>query len=97
MPKAYQLTLTEKQREELVTARNTHSKPYVRERASAILQVADGKSIRQVAQSGLLQRRRPEPVSEWIKRYLAEGLNGLMIKPGRGRKPSFFPSGQERG
>lgn len=91
MPAAYKLGLTEEQIAELEFARRRHPKPYVRERAAAILKVSAGNSIRQVALKGLLRRRRPETVKEWINRYLAEGLAGLLIRPGRGRKPVFSP------
>jgi transposase len=87
-----EVNLTTKQRNELSWAREHHEKPYVRERAAGILKVADGQSVRQVALHGLLKSHEPETVSEWIKRYLSEGLEGLLIKPGRGRKPAFFPS-----
>ena len=96
MPRAYQLTLSEEQRAELKKARNTHPKAYVRERAAAILKVADGQSVRQVALHGLLKPREPETVSGWIARYLAEGVKGLLVRPGAGRKPAFSPSEQGR-
>jgi transposase len=28
-----------------------------------------------------------QPVNSWIKRYLADGIEGLKTKPGQGRKP----------
>jgi transposase len=87
----YELTLTTEQRAELEWARDHHAKSYVREPAAAILKVAGGQSIRQVALDGLLKRREPETVKEWIVRYMAEGLDGLLVKPGRGRKPAFSP------
>ncbi len=90
MPAAYKLGLTEEQIAELEFARRRHPKPYVRERAAAILKVSAGNSIRQVALKGLLRRRRPETVREWINRYLAEGLAGLLIRPGRGVSPHLI-------
>ena len=86
-----QVNLTTNQCNELLWARDHHEKPHVRERAAAILKVADGQSVRQVALYGLLKRHEPETVSEWIRRYLSEGIGGLLIRPGRGRKPAFFP------
>ncbi|MFQ6101667.1 MAG: helix-turn-helix domain-containing protein [Anaerolineae bacterium] len=91
MPAPYKLELSDEQKAELEEARRRHPKAYVRERAAAILKVAAGESIRQVALKGLLRRREPETVKGWIDRYLAEGLAGLEVKPGRGRKPVFFP------
>jgi len=88
------IELTSEQRRELEYTRDHHKKPYVRERASAILKIADGLSGRQVALSRLLKRRDPDSVYTWFHRYQAEGLAGLMIKPGRGCKPAFSPSAQ---
>lgn len=53
--------------------------------AIAILQIADGKLIGEVAAYGLLRRRQDETVSTWVHCYLKEGLPGLAIQPGRGR------------
>lgn len=86
------IELTPEQRRELEYTRDHHEKPYVRERASAILKIADGLSGRQVALSGLLKQRDPDSVYTWVYRYQAEGLAGLVIRPGRGRKPAFSPS-----
>lgn len=47
--------------------------------------------MRQVAAKGLLQTHTEEAVSEWIDRYLEEGLTGLEVRKGRGRKPAFSP------
>jgi hypothetical protein len=97
MPKAYQLQLDDRQLSELVDLRDHHQKPYVRERAAAIIKVGAGQSIRQVALHGLLRSYEPEVISEWIRRYLAEGPHGLLIRKGRGRKPVFSPSERGRG
>jgi hypothetical protein len=32
-----------------------------------------------------------------VHRYLSEGLEGLVIRPGRGRKAAFSPSDKGRG
>ncbi|MFQ5796430.1 MAG: helix-turn-helix domain-containing protein [Candidatus Bipolaricaulia bacterium] len=89
MPKPLEITLTKEQRRELEVVRDSHEKPYVRERAAAILKIADDWSGRQVAHHGLLKRRQPDTVYEWVQRWRAEGLHGLLLKPGRGRKPAF--------
>ncbi len=91
MAKPLVLVLTDSQRLELERMRDTHPLPYFRERAAALLKVADGQSARQVAEHGLLKQRYHETVAEWVKRYQAKGLAGLAIKPGRGRKPAFSP------
>lgn len=92
MPSPLVLVLSSTQFEELKWARDKHPLPYVRERAAALLKIAGGSSGRAVARSGLLKPRWPDTVYRWVKRYKAEGLKGLLVKPGRGRKPAFSPS-----
>ena len=59
-------------------------------RAWAILLVADGKSLaaagRQVGLSTLRIRK-------WVKRFLKDGLSGLLDAKRSGRPPTFSPSG----
>ncbi len=92
MPKRLILELSATQRAQLEAARDHDHLPYVRERAAAILKVAEGQSGRAVARYGLLRPHWPDTVYEWIKRFMAEGIPGLRVRPGRGRKPAFFPS-----
>ena len=92
MPKPLTIELTPEQRRELEYARDHYEKPYVRERVCAILKIADGMSGRHVALHGLLKERDPDTVYGWFHSYEAKGLAGLIIKPGRGRKPAFSPS-----
>ncbi|MBI1876826.1 MAG: helix-turn-helix domain containing protein [Chloroflexi bacterium] len=68
-------------------------KAYLGKRARAILQVAAGEPIEQVVQPARIRVHRAT-VSAWVQRYLAEGIEGLKVKPGRGRKPAFSPLGQ---
>jgi len=63
----------------------------MRERAAAMLKIAEGTAPRQVALNGLHKPRQPDTVYDWVKRYLDEGIDGLVIKPGRGRKPAYSP------
>ncbi|MEJ5315357.1 MAG: helix-turn-helix domain-containing protein [Anaerolinea sp.] len=92
MAKRLRLTLTAEQRRELEHIRDHHKKAYMRERAAALLKIADGQSARQVARQGLLKERDPDSVYAWFHAYEKEGVKGLEIKPGRGRKPAFSPS-----
>jgi len=69
--------LTDAQRTALRDAMRTDPRPYFRERCSALLQIADGASIRQVAQTGLLRPRRPHTVAGWLDAYERDGLRGL--------------------
>ena len=97
MPPKREVELTQQQQEELERARAGHGKAYVREAAAAILKVAAGQSVRQVALGGLLRPRDPESVSKWINRYQTGGIAGLLVSEGRGRKASFSPSKSSRG
>ncbi|NDJ23712.1 helix-turn-helix domain-containing protein [Nostoc sp. B(2019)] len=87
-----ELRLSMGQRQQLEKVRAQHRLPYMRERAAALLKVADGYSGRQVAMNLLLKRRQADTIYKWIKRYQAQGIAGLQNQPGRGRKPAFFPS-----
>jgi len=85
------VTLTAAQHAELVGLRDHHPKPYVRERAAAILKVAAGRSAAWVAAEGLLRPHHPETIAAWVARYRRAGAAGLLVRPGRGRKPAFSP------
>ena len=91
MPKRRYFTPTEAQKKELETVRDSHEKPYLREKASALLKIAGEHSPHAVALHGLLKRRKPETVYEWLDRYESEGIKGLFVRKGRGRKPAFSP------
>jgi transposase len=91
MPKLITICLTQESQDQLKQIRDTHKCPYMRERATAILKISEGISGRQVALNGLLKRRKPDTVYDWVKRYRSEGIAGLKVKPGRGRKPAYSP------
>jgi len=96
MAQPLRVDLSEEQRDELIDVRDCHDKPYMREKAAAVLKVAgppdgDGQSARQVALSGLLRERRPNTVRDWIHAYKEEGIEGLIVEDGRGQKPTFSP------
>ena len=92
-----QVELSTQQTQELCQARDHHSKPYIRVKAAAILKVTSGMSMRAVAPHGLLKPVAEETVSRWVQTYLSEGIDGLLVKKGRGRKPAFSPSGTASG
>jgi transposase-like protein len=68
--------------------RCTTLKAGLAKRARAVLLRYEGVSISQISRTVGLRRRF---VEKWIKRFKAEGIEGLSDRPGRGRKP-FFPS-----
>jgi hypothetical protein len=83
--------LTPRQRRALTRLRDRHPAPHLREKAAALLKVADGWEIRDVAARGLLRPRSRNTVAGWLRRYEARGLAGLEVRKGRGRKPAFSP------
>jgi Helix-turn-helix domain len=85
------LALTETEEQELSHLRDHAPKPYLRERAAALLKVADGQSAASVARHGLLRPRKPDTIYAWLDRLLIDGIDGLTIQSGRGRKPAFSP------
>ncbi len=92
MANPLQIELTASERIELEHLRDTGVKAYLRERAAAILKIADGMSARAVAHHGLLKRRKQQTVCGWVQRYQVEGIKGLTLHQGRGRKAAFSPS-----
>ena len=95
MAKRHKLHLSDEQLQELRHLRDTGEPAYLRERAAAVLKIAAGTSPHKVAQSGLLKRRKPDTVYEWLRRYREQGIQGLQHKPGKGRKPAFAPLSEE--
>src|SRR6266516_2001487 len=88
----FSVSLTPAQVQELEYARDHHALAYVRVKVAGILKVKQGHSLRQVAKSGLLKPVRRETVKAWVVRYQHEGIAGLVVKAGRGRKPAFSPA-----
>lgn len=57
-------------------------------RAQAVLLVAEGLPLSHTGKAvGLTERH----VRQWVKRFQKERMDGLLDRPGRGRKPSFSP------
>ena len=79
------------EQKELELVGDNHEKAYMREKASAILQIAEGKSGLEVARKGLLKPRRKNTIYDWVKRYQQDGIAGFLVKSGRGRPSSFSP------
>ena len=87
---------SQEQLAQLEQASKHHPKPYVREKCAALLKLGQGRSCREVGQTGLLTRHAGDTLAHWAARYQQEGLEGLLVQTGRGRKPAFSPSGPER-
>lgn len=91
MPKRIMITVSDEDRATLERWSRQPPKPYLRERARAILLVAGGMPVYQVAQRLRLRIHR-NAVRDWVQRFVNEGVTGLKIREGRGRKPAFSPS-----
>jgi hypothetical protein len=97
MPKPIELTLSANERRELERLRDTSPKPYLRERTSALLKIAAGHSGREVALDLGMRPRQADTIYSWVHRYRLDGVAGLLIQPGRGRKPAFSPAASDCG
>ena len=85
-----EVLLSQELREELIQARDHHEKAFVRVKAAAILKAAEGIALKEIAQHRLLKPVQYDTVRRWIEQYEHEGLPGLLVQQGRGRKPAFF-------
>ena len=74
---------TEAQMRELRAAMRTSPVPYIRVKALAVLNVARGATRQEVA--ALVCAHRAS-VGEWVRRYRQEGVAGLAVAAGRGRR-----------
>ncbi len=91
MPKRYQIPLSEEERQQLEKWLKNPPRPYLRERARAILKIAAGEPASRVAKE-LRVRVHRTTVGEWVRHYQQHGLKGLRVAAGRGRKAAFSPS-----
>ena len=70
-------------REELEILLKKSANASLRKRCKLILLKADGRTSKDV---GSILRMSHVSVNSWVKRYKEEGILGLSIKPGRGKK-----------
>jgi transposase len=84
--------LTASNRQELEHLYKTSPKHVMRKNCHAILLKADGRTSKDV---GCIVGMSHVSVNSWLHRYKTEGLSGLMIKSGRGRKPILDKSDAE--
>jgi hypothetical protein len=86
MPKRRYLVLSEGQQAELDRLWRRDPRPYMRERAGALLRIAEGRSPHWVAVHGLLRCRQPDTVIGWLNAYERGGVAALVQRPRRGRR-----------
>ncbi|MGV3613763.1 MAG: helix-turn-helix domain-containing protein [Fimbriimonas sp.] len=76
-------TFTDAQIAELTALRLRAKAPHVRLKAVALCHLANGASFEAAARAVMAHR---SSLSLWLRRYLAEGKEGLELRPGRGKK-----------
>lgn len=74
------LRLTEVEQETLEQAVRHHPHPDARERAAALLRIAEGHSPHWVAQHALLRPRDPDSVYQWLRYYISGGIAALFSR-----------------
>lgn len=77
------MEVSDEERKELEWVARHGQPAYVRPKALALLNLADGHPVSEVAS---LFRRSRQALYGWRKRFAAEGVAGLWVRPGRGRK-----------
>ena len=76
--------LSESQKTELEKLFKESRNHSLRKRCQTILLKAEGRDSKDV---GSIVGMCNVSVNSWLKRYKSEGISGLSIKPGRGKKP----------
>ncbi|GAB4045409.1 helix-turn-helix domain-containing protein [Spirosoma jeollabukense] len=84
MGKRRTIDLTPLDRQTLEDAFRTGSSHAFRQRCQIVLLKSEGRSSKEVA--GIVKHHYVS-VNTWLTRYQQSGLDGLLTKPGRGRKP----------
>jgi hypothetical protein len=72
------LQLKTREQRELEHYRDHDTRPYVRERCSALLKVAAGETPHAIARQGVLKPRDPDTLYGWLEVYEDEGVAGLI-------------------
>ena len=83
------LQISEAEMQELRTLMRRAAKPHLRVKATALWDLGRGKTRRQVAD---VLGVSTVSITAWAQRFRAQGIAGLTIRPGRGRKPQAVPS-----
>lgn len=84
--KKYIKELTDEQTSLLEKGYKTSQSHLTRRKCQAILLSSTGKSVNELA---LLFDVTEQSVYNWYKAWESEGIKGLELKPGRGRKPKL--------
>ena len=88
----YRIVLTNEEERRLEEITRRYTSPYCDVvRAESVLLAARGLENKEIGEHLRVPR---QIVSKWRKRFFYERLPGLEDRPGRGRRPSFSPSGR---
>ena len=90
------LRLKTQEQRELAHYRDHDARSYVRERCSAMLQIAAGKTPHAVARQGVLKPRDPDTVYGWLQSYEDEGVAGLVAHQQGGDRRRVLRGGGSR-
>jgi transposase len=86
MGRFLKITLDDKARAELENSYQNGESHSFRQHCQMVLLKAEGRKTRDIA---AIFRCCEKSVNDWLHRYKKDGINGLRIKPGRGR-PSIL-------
>jgi transposase len=86
MGRTNQPILTTEGRIALEAGHKNGKQPVFRQRCHLILLKADGRTSSDVAR---IVNQCAMSVNNWVSRYKEQGIEGLLTKPGRGRKPTL--------
>ncbi len=89
MPIRRTLILSPEEQRDLEHIRDHDRRAYLRERAAALLKIAQGRSAHWVACFGLLKPRQPDTVYGWLNEY----EQSRRIRPRPPCRGRFSPSG----
>jgi hypothetical protein len=90
------LKLKTREQRELEHYRDHDARPYVRERCSARLKIAEGAPPHAVARQGVLKRRDPDTLYGWLQVYEEEGVVGLLAHQQGGDRRRVLRGGRGR-
>lgn len=83
MGRFIKITLDDKQRVDLENGYRDGKSHTFRQHCQMVLLKAEGRRTKEIA---AIFNCCQKSVNDWLHRYQEEGINGLSIKPGRGRK-----------
>ena len=87
-----EVNLTKKQRVELEYIEHFDPRPFMQKRSQIILFKAQGMPSKEIAERLSCSEHK---VNRWVRRYLAQGVDGLRNKPGQGAKPIMDSTDEE--